>query len=92
VRRLLVISLVVSAALAAAAPTLAQTSDKIWRLGVLTPGSLGISFRTITLPELAKQGFVEGGILAAGLAARCFSRPNDRPVSNRNPKSHASAS
>jgi ABC-type uncharacterized transport system substrate-binding protein len=42
---------------------LAQSSQKTWRLGVLTTGSAGRafeSFRSQTFPQLAKQGFVEG--------------------------------
>jgi putative ABC transport system substrate-binding protein len=61
--RLQVIGLLSLAALFAAVPALAQSSQKVWRVGVLTTGSAGPafeSFRTQTLPELAKQGFVEG--------------------------------
>jgi putative ABC transport system substrate-binding protein len=61
-RRLAMICFLASAGLAAAAPALAQTSDKVWRLGVLSPGSLE-RFRETILPELAKQGLVEGGNL-----------------------------
>jgi putative ABC transport system substrate-binding protein len=59
VRRVLVI-----AVLAFALPAMAQ--EKIWRLGVLTPGwaALGSgepgSFRVTTLPVLAAGGFIEG--------------------------------
>jgi hypothetical protein len=63
--RLQVIGLLSLAALFAAVPALAQSSQKVWRVGVLTTGSAGPafeSFRTQTLPELAKQGFVEGKI------------------------------
>jgi putative ABC transport system substrate-binding protein len=47
------------------APTLAQNSDKVWRLGVLTlptsPSSpVFETFPSIVFPELAKQGYVEG--------------------------------
>jgi putative ABC transport system substrate-binding protein len=50
---------------APAAPTLAQNSDKVWRLGVLTlptsPSSpVFETFPSIVFPELAKQGYVEG--------------------------------
>jgi putative tryptophan/tyrosine transport system substrate-binding protein len=69
VTRLAVISFVISAVLAAAAPTLAQTSDKVWRLGVLSPGSLE-RFRETILPELAKLGFVEGGNLVVEMRGR----------------------
>jgi ABC-type uncharacterized transport system substrate-binding protein len=54
----------VIAVLALALPAAAQ--EKMWRLGVLTPGSSTWdsegpgSFRTTTLPVLAKGGFVEG--------------------------------
>ena len=42
---------------------LAQSPEKVWRLGVLTPALSGApfdTFRTVMLPELAKEGFVEG--------------------------------
>jgi putative ABC transport system substrate-binding protein len=42
---------------------LAQAAEKVWRLGVLTPALTGPpvdTFRTVMLPELAKDGFVEG--------------------------------
>jgi len=42
---------------------LAQSAEKVWRLGVLTPALTGApfeTFRTVMLPELAKDGFVEG--------------------------------
>jgi putative ABC transport system substrate-binding protein len=57
------------AALAAAnsSSALAQTADKIWRLGVLTPALTGPpfdTFQSVMLPELAKHGFVEGRNLA----------------------------
>ena len=41
---------------------LAQLAEKVWRLGVLTPALTGApfeTFRTVMLPELAKDGFVE---------------------------------
>jgi ABC-type uncharacterized transport system substrate-binding protein len=44
-------------------PALAQSAEKVWRLGVLTPALSGEpfdTFRTVVLPELAKDGFVEG--------------------------------
>jgi putative ABC transport system substrate-binding protein len=50
-------------ALAATAPALAQSSEKVWRLGVLTPSGTGPAFETfhsVVFPALAKQGFVEG--------------------------------
>ena len=55
----------VSLALAAAAPARAQSSGKVWRLGVLTlPTSLASpiyqTFPQVVFPELAKRGFVEG--------------------------------
>src|ERR1051326_638600 len=42
---------------------LAQSAEKVWRLGVVTPALTGApfeTFRTVMLPELAKDGFVEG--------------------------------
>jgi hypothetical protein len=67
-RRLAPISFLVSVALVAAAPALAQNSAKVWRLGVLTlPTSTSSpvfeTFRSVVFPELAKQGYVEGGNL-----------------------------
>ena len=55
----------VSLALAASAPAQAQSSGKVWRLGVLTlPTSLASpiyqTFPQVVFPELAKHGFVEG--------------------------------
>jgi len=50
---------------------LAQSSQKTWRLGVLTTGSAGRafeSFRSQTFPQLAKQGFVEGKNLVVDFA------------------------
>ena len=42
-------------------PALAQTPDKVWRVGLLTPNQLGArTMRQFNLPELAKLGFVEG--------------------------------
>jgi hypothetical protein len=64
-RRLAAISFAVSLVLAAAS-ALAQGSGKLWRLGILTTHGTGPGFETfysITFPELAKQGFVEGGNL-----------------------------
>jgi putative tryptophan/tyrosine transport system substrate-binding protein len=67
-RRLAAISVVVVAvALAAPTSTLAQSSGKVWRLGVLTTSGTGPPFDTfhsVTFPELAKQGFVEGSNLS----------------------------
>ena len=67
-RPLAAISFLVSVALVAAAPTLAQTSSKVWRLGVVTlPTSTSSpvfeTFRSVVFPELAKQGYVEGSNL-----------------------------
>jgi putative ABC transport system substrate-binding protein len=58
----------VSVALAAAVPARAQSSGKVWRLGVLTlPTSLASpiyqTFPQVVFPELAKRGFVEGANL-----------------------------
>ncbi len=40
---------------------LAQTPEKVWRVGLLTPNRLGApTLRQLNLPELAKLGFVEG--------------------------------
>jgi putative tryptophan/tyrosine transport system substrate-binding protein len=50
-----------------ASSALAQSAEKVWRLGVLTPALTGApfeTFRTVMLPELAKDGFVEGRNLA----------------------------
>jgi putative ABC transport system substrate-binding protein len=68
-RRLAAISLLVSVAFAPVAPTLAQSSDKVWRLGVLTLPTGASSpvfetFRSVVFPELATQGYVEGRNLA----------------------------
>ena len=42
-------------------PALAQTPERVWRVSVLTQNQFGAStIRQITLPELAKLGFVEG--------------------------------
>ena len=62
------ISFAVSLALGVAAPALAQNSSKVWRLGVLTlPTSTSSpvfqTFGSVVFPELAKQGYVEGGNL-----------------------------
>ena len=67
-KRVALISFLVSVALAAAAPTLAQNSGKVWRLGVLTlptPTNSPVfeTFGSVVFPELAKQGYVEGGNL-----------------------------
>lgn len=66
-RRLLTGFLVVAAVLGLIRPALAQSSGKVWRLGVLTTSATGPPFetlRSVTFPELAKQGFVEGRNLA----------------------------
>jgi ABC-type uncharacterized transport system substrate-binding protein len=66
VKRLLQITFAMLAGLVAAVPTLAQTSGRVWRLGVLTTSGSGPvfeTFRSVTFPELAKQGFVEGSNL-----------------------------
>src|SRR5438270_10575718 len=67
-RRLAMIFLVIATTLGTAVPALAQNSGKIWRLGVLTlPTSTSSpvfeNFRSVVFPELAKQGYVEGGNL-----------------------------
>jgi putative ABC transport system substrate-binding protein len=67
-KRLAAISFLISVAFTTAAPALAQNSGKIWRLGVLTlPTSTSSpvfeTFRSVVFPELAKQGYVEGGNL-----------------------------
>jgi len=42
-------------------PLLAQTPEKVWRVGLLTPNQFGARvFRQLNLPELARLGFVEG--------------------------------
>ena len=42
-------------------PLLAQTPERVWRVGLLTPNQFSIrTFRQLNLPELAKLGFVEG--------------------------------
>jgi putative ABC transport system substrate-binding protein len=42
-------------------PLAAQETGKFYRLGVLSPSTASIdSIRTVTVPELAKAGFVEG--------------------------------
>jgi putative ABC transport system substrate-binding protein len=42
-------------------PLGAQQAGKVYRLGILSPGSASIdSIRAVTVPELAKAGFVEG--------------------------------
>src|SRR5918993_3549315 len=47
------------------APVIAQTAERVWRIGVLTPSQTGErTIRQFTLPELAKLGFVEGRNLA----------------------------
>jgi ABC-type uncharacterized transport system substrate-binding protein len=39
----------------------AQQANKIYRLGVLSPSNASVdSIRAVTLPELAKAGFIEG--------------------------------
>jgi putative tryptophan/tyrosine transport system substrate-binding protein len=39
----------------------AQQANKIYRLGVLSPSSASVdSIRAVTVPELAKAGFIEG--------------------------------
>ena len=43
----------------AATPLHAETSDKVWRLGVLSPIDFEL-LRGIVLPELARQGLIEG--------------------------------
>ncbi|WP_162820702.1 ABC transporter substrate-binding protein [Microvirga calopogonii] len=42
-------------------PLLAQTPEKVWRVGLVTPNQFGArTFRRLNLPELARLGFVEG--------------------------------
>jgi putative tryptophan/tyrosine transport system substrate-binding protein len=42
-------------------PLLAQTPEKVWRVGLVTPNQFGArTFRQLNLPELARLGFVEG--------------------------------
>src|SRR4029453_19491245 len=42
-------------------PLEAQQANKVYRLGVLSPASASVdSIRAVTVPELAKAGFVEG--------------------------------
>ena len=65
-RRLTVISFLVSMALVT--PALAQDSGRVWHLGILTlPTSTSSpvfqTFYSVVFPELAKQGYVEGGNL-----------------------------
>ena len=49
------------------APSMAL-AQKTWRLGILTPALTPLeAIRTLTLPELAKEGFVEGQNLAVEL-------------------------
>ena len=53
--------LLVAAACAAAWASCAAAQDRTYRIGVLAPSSLSVSlFRQQTIPELAKEGFVEG--------------------------------
>jgi putative ABC transport system substrate-binding protein len=56
--RRLVLFLTVVAGLAVA-PLHAQTSSRVWRLGVLSPAHFPL-IHGIVLPELARQGLVEG--------------------------------
>jgi len=69
VTRLVMIFFVIATALGTAVPALAQSSDKVWRLGVLTLPTSASSpvfetFRSVVFPELATQGYVEGRNLA----------------------------
>jgi putative tryptophan/tyrosine transport system substrate-binding protein len=42
-------------------PALAQTPERVWRVGLLPPNQFGaLNFRRLNLPELARLGFVEG--------------------------------
>jgi hypothetical protein len=51
-------------------PLEAQQANKIYRLGVLSPSSASVdSIRAVTVPELAKAGFVEGRTSSLTLAA-----------------------
>jgi putative ABC transport system substrate-binding protein len=46
----------------------AQPSGKLYRLGILAPASAAVdSIRSVTLPELAKAGFIEGQNLAVAV-------------------------
>jgi putative ABC transport system substrate-binding protein len=50
-----------AALLGSRSPLGAQQANKIYRLGLLSPASAAIdSIRAVTVPELAKAGFVEG--------------------------------
>jgi putative tryptophan/tyrosine transport system substrate-binding protein len=50
-----------AAYLHARTPLAAQPANRIYRLGVLSPSSASVdSIRAVTVPELAKAGFVEG--------------------------------
>jgi putative tryptophan/tyrosine transport system substrate-binding protein len=56
-------SVIFTVAAVSSSSALAQSAEKVWRLGVLTPALTGAPFdslRTVMLPELAKDGFVEG--------------------------------
>jgi putative ABC transport system substrate-binding protein len=60
-------------------PALTQNAGKLWRLGVLTTSLTGPpfdTFRSVTFPELAKQGFVEGANLVIETRAGA---PNQLP-------------
>src|SRR5688500_17856088 len=51
-------------------PVTPQTPEKVWRVSALTPNQFGAStIQQMTLPELAKLGFVEG----RNLSYRVFS-------------------
>jgi putative ABC transport system substrate-binding protein len=47
-------------------PLLAQTPERVWRVGLLTPNQFAArTFRQLILPELARLGFAEGRNLSA---------------------------
>jgi putative ABC transport system substrate-binding protein len=66
-RRIVTPLVAAAVALGSTGPALAQSSGKVWRLGVLTTIATGPpfdTFRSVMFPELARHGFVEGGNLA----------------------------
>jgi len=86
VTRLVMIFFVIATALGTAVPTLAQSADKVWRLGVLTLPTSASSpvfetFRSVVFPELATQGYVEGRNVAIEIR---LARPTSCPRSRAN--------
>jgi hypothetical protein len=80
-------AILLRAAAGIATAWVAWAQEKVWRLGVLTPGIEGsgpASVRASTLPILAERGFVEHRNLvvitrgAEGDVGRCPARPRDR--------------